>query len=70
MSTSGGSPTVVVIEDDQSVREALRGLFESVGLTTQTKVGWTFRRRSQRARRLDPWCSSARTSMCPWRFVP
>lgn len=36
MGTSGGSPTVVVIEDDQSVREALRGLFESVGLTTQT----------------------------------
>lgn len=34
--TSEGSPTVVVIEDDQSVREALRGLFESVGLTTQT----------------------------------
>lgn len=34
--TGGGSPTVIVIEDDQSVREALRGLFESVGLTTQT----------------------------------
>lgn len=36
MGASGGSPTVVVIEDDLSVREALRGLFESVGLTTQT----------------------------------
>lgn len=31
-----GSPIVVVIEDDPSVREALRGLFESVGLTTRT----------------------------------
>jgi FixJ family two-component response regulator len=34
--TNDGSPTVVVIEDDQSVREALRGLLESVGLTTRT----------------------------------
>lgn len=30
------TPTVVVIDDDQSVREALRGLFESVGLLTET----------------------------------
>lgn len=30
------SPIVVVIDDDQSVREALRGLFESVGLVTRT----------------------------------
>jgi len=29
-------PTVVVIDDDVSVREALRGLFESVGLWAQT----------------------------------
>ena len=35
-SAGSGSPTVVVIEDDQSVREALRGLFESVGLVTKT----------------------------------
>jgi FixJ family two-component response regulator len=35
-SIDDGSPIVVVIEDDQSVREALRGLFESVGLSTQT----------------------------------
>lgn len=30
------SPVVVVIDDDSSVREALRGLFESVGLRTET----------------------------------
>jgi FixJ family two-component response regulator len=30
------TPSVVVIDDDKSVREALRGLFESVGLTTET----------------------------------
>lgn len=29
-------PTVVVIDDDQSVREALCGLFESVGLLTES----------------------------------
>ncbi|QKD05362.1 response regulator transcription factor [Mesorhizobium loti] len=29
-------PSVVVIDDDKSVREALRGLFESVGLATET----------------------------------
>lgn len=29
-------PTVVVIDDDQSVCEALRGLFESVGLSART----------------------------------
>ncbi|EJB06023.1 response regulator [Rhizobium leguminosarum bv. trifolii WSM597] len=29
-------PTVIVIDDDESVREALRGLFESVGLATET----------------------------------
>lgn len=32
----GEVPTVVVIDDDASVREALRGLFESVGLRTHT----------------------------------
>jgi FixJ family two-component response regulator len=31
-----GQPTVIVIDDDESVRDALRGLFESVGLTTET----------------------------------
>ena len=31
-----GRPTVIIIDDDESVREALRGLFESVGLTTET----------------------------------
>lgn len=30
------TPTVIVIDDDASVREALRGLFESVGLRTCT----------------------------------
>lgn len=30
------TPSVIVIDDDKSVREALRGLFESVGLTTET----------------------------------
>jgi FixJ family two-component response regulator len=30
------SPTVIVIDDDESVREALRGLFESVGLIAET----------------------------------
>ena len=30
------SPTVIVIDDDQSVREALKGLFESVGLSAET----------------------------------
>jgi FixJ family two-component response regulator len=30
-----GGPVVVVIDDDQSVREALRGLFQSVGLVTE-----------------------------------
>ncbi|SES46570.1 response regulator [Rhizobium sp. NFR03] len=29
-------PTVIVIDDDQSVREALKGLFESVGLIAET----------------------------------
>ncbi|WP_313199556.1 response regulator transcription factor [Rhizobium sp.] len=29
-------PTVIVIDDDQSVREALKGLFESVGLSAET----------------------------------
>jgi FixJ family two-component response regulator len=29
-------PTVIVIDDDESVREALRGLFESVGLIAET----------------------------------
>jgi FixJ family two-component response regulator len=33
---SDGTPTVVVIEDDQGVREALSGLLESVGLMTKT----------------------------------
>lgn len=28
-------PTVIVIDDDQSVREALKGLFESVGLAAE-----------------------------------
>lgn len=28
--------TVIVVDDDESVREALRGLFETVGLLTQT----------------------------------
>ncbi|QFY63401.1 response regulator transcription factor (plasmid) [Rhizobium grahamii] len=31
-----GQPTVIVIDDDQSVRDALKGLFESVGLTAET----------------------------------
>jgi FixJ family two-component response regulator len=31
-----GGPTVIVIDDDESVREALRGLFESVGLIAET----------------------------------
>ncbi|MBZ9792566.1 response regulator [Rhizobium sp. 3T7] len=31
-----GPPTVIIIDDDESVREALRGLFESVGLATET----------------------------------
>jgi FixJ family two-component response regulator len=31
----GGTPVVVVIDDDQSVREALQGLFQSVGLVTR-----------------------------------
>ncbi|HEV7310131.1 response regulator transcription factor [Ensifer sp.] len=31
-----GRPTVIVIDDDASVRDALRGLFESVGLTAET----------------------------------
>ncbi|MDP9811149.1 FixJ family two-component response regulator [Rhizobium tibeticum] len=31
-----GPPTVIIIDDDGSVREALRGLFESVGLATET----------------------------------
>ena len=31
-----GQPTVIVIDDDESVREALRGLFESVGLVAET----------------------------------
>lgn len=31
-----GQPTVIVIDDDQSVRDALRGLFESVGLIAET----------------------------------
>jgi FixJ family two-component response regulator len=31
-----GRPTVIVIDDDESVREALRGLFESVGLVAET----------------------------------
>jgi len=30
-----GGPVVVVIDDDESVREALRGLFQSVGLVTE-----------------------------------
>ena len=30
-----GEAVVVVIDDDESVREALRGLFQSVGLTTE-----------------------------------
>ena len=29
-------PTVIIIDDDQSVREALKGLFESVGLIAET----------------------------------
>jgi FixJ family two-component response regulator len=29
-------PTVIIIDDDQSVREALKGLFESVGLSAET----------------------------------
>jgi FixJ family two-component response regulator len=29
-------PTVIIIDDDQSVREALKGLFESVGLAAET----------------------------------
>ncbi|MBW9117404.1 response regulator transcription factor [Rhizobium cauense] len=31
-----GRPTVIIIDDDKSVREALRGLFESVGLIAET----------------------------------
>lgn len=31
-----GGPTVIVIDDDESVREALKGLFESVGLVAKT----------------------------------
>lgn len=31
-----GQSTVIIIDDDESVREALRGLFESVGLTAET----------------------------------
>ncbi|WP_049731392.1 response regulator transcription factor [Rhizobium ecuadorense] len=31
-----GPPTVIIIDDDESVREALKGLFESVGLATAT----------------------------------
>jgi len=31
-----GPPTVIIIDDDESVREALKGLFESVGLATET----------------------------------
>ncbi|MBY5332735.1 response regulator transcription factor [Rhizobium leguminosarum] len=31
-----GQPTVIVIDDDESVREALRGLFQSVGLVAET----------------------------------
>lgn len=31
-----GQPTVIVIDDDESVRDALKGLFESVGLTAET----------------------------------
>jgi FixJ family two-component response regulator len=31
-----GQPTVIIIDDDESVREALRGLFESVGLVAET----------------------------------
>ncbi|ARM16174.1 MULTISPECIES: response regulator transcription factor [Rhizobium] len=31
-----GRPTVIVIDDDESVRDALRGLFESVGLVAGT----------------------------------
>lgn len=30
-----GEPVVVVIDDDESVREALRGLFQSVGMVTE-----------------------------------
>jgi FixJ family two-component response regulator len=29
-------PTVIIIDDDESVREALKGLFESVGLVAET----------------------------------
>lgn len=29
-------PTVIIIDDDQSVRDALKGLFESVGLSAET----------------------------------
>ncbi|WP_414815742.1 response regulator transcription factor [Rhizobium sp. IY2] len=31
-----GQPTVIVIDDDESIREALRGLFQSVGLVAET----------------------------------
>ncbi|KRB62047.1 two-component system response regulator [Rhizobium sp. Root708] len=31
-----GQPTVIVIDDDESVRDALKGLFESVGLIAET----------------------------------
>lgn len=32
----GRPSTVIIIDDDESVREALKGLFESVGLFTET----------------------------------
>jgi len=31
-----GQPTVIIIDDDESVRDALRGLFQSVGLIAET----------------------------------
>ena len=34
-------PTVIVIDDDHSVREALKGLFESVGLSAETHASVT-----------------------------
>lgn len=36
MHSDAGEPIIVVIDDDASVCEALRGLFESVGLPTRT----------------------------------
>lgn len=33
--TKGGEAIVAVVDDDESVREALRGLFQSVGLATE-----------------------------------